>query len=535
MIVIGERMTDTETSANVQAGDTHLSDELSQLILQEGYSLDHYGNLIGSWFVDFRMPTERSPIGAVTKYCEERYAIERNYTVKLAKPPSFRHEGETLIHDKNEGLVTKETAVQREVPITAFEHAKTQSLNNDINRALELSGQAGLSINITLKGRTITDTDRHSMDWGKDLWLFCTAIEPMSDDETRALLDSLDPDYDHVSFIPCPRTFAQVLGRAYVEQYGAPSDVKEPFGHTINGVFVGNTYHRSIVVVHGPVVYVDDPYVTCTSAVTAEDPLIRTLLPIFVKGKDYMGQREYRFVIADKRQQEADCKIMPATHMLVAAIGRQGDGKCPMVVPAFDAIGVEPAPSNESTHQPQFPTQPKPSFTMPEITDLNAASPDIPDHHKAVNEEEPPNDFHETVGVYSAVAMLHEKIDHAFVGIAATQPERKPYVTSAAWYAERSIRKLCHRFGNPIAGISVVDNNSVVIDIQLPHWQNTECKLAVMSSGAYALTLGRKSDGFPCSRFSWPVLGSLGSFSTSLDERDLDTIANFEPQTAPTP
>jgi len=129
------------------------------------------------------------------------------------------------------------------------------------------------------------------------------------------------------------------------------------------------------------------------------------------------------------------------------------------------------------------------------------------------------------------VATLHEKVDSAWVGIAATQPERKPYVTSAAWYAERSIRKLCHRFGEPIAGISIAGDGSIVIDIRLPHWRDTECKLAVMPSGAYALTIKRKSGGTPTTHCSWPIAGTHG-MATSLNEGSMDSIANFEPQTS---
>ena len=141
--------------------DTHLGDKLTPLLFQEGFSIDHGGNLISTWYLDFRMTDERSPIGAVIKYGHKQSAIERSHTIRLAQPPSYRQEGETLIYDKNEGLVTKETVVEREVPISAVEHARTQSLNDDINRALELSGQGRLTFNTTLKRRTDTDTDRN--------------------------------------------------------------------------------------------------------------------------------------------------------------------------------------------------------------------------------------------------------------------------------------------------------------------------------------------------------------------------------------
>ena len=521
---------DLEQDAHVEG---RLSGTLTALLFQEGFIIDHGGNMILTWHADLRMPQERSPIGPLIKYCEAEFAIERCGTVKLAKPPHFRQEGETLIYDKNEGFAAKETLVQREVPISDTEHARMQSLNDDINKALQSSGAEGVSSNTTLTGQTVTDTDRNSLEWGNDMWIFSTAIEPTSEAETKALLESLDPKYDHRSYIPSPRTFAQMLARAYVEEYGTPKDAQEPFEHTINGIHAGKTYHRQMIVVHGPVLYVEDPYAMCASALTGQDPLVRTLLPIFIKRKSYSRQREYRFVIPDKTPHEADCKIMPVTSMLTAAIGRPGDGRGPMVVPALDTTGAEPALPPKTILPPPLPNPPTPFITDTEIAELRSVTSAIPDRHKVAIDEEPPDDFHEAVGVYPAVATLHEKIDHAFWGIATTEPERKLNVTSAAWYAERSIRRLCGRFGNPITGISVTDDNSVVIDIRLPHWNESECKLAVMPSGTYALTLKRKNQGTRTVHSSAPSGGPHG-VAPALDDPDLDAIADFEPQTIET-
>ena len=161
---------------------------------------------------------------------------------------------------------------------------------------------------------------------------------------------------------------------------------------------------------------------------------------------------------------------MPATPMLIAAIGQPGVGKGPMFVPAFDTTGAEPALPPETTLPPPLRNPRRPFITDAEIAEMHSAPSTIPDRHKVAIDEEPPGDFHETVGVYPAVATLYEEFDQAFLGIATTQLERKPYVTRAAWYAERSIRKPCHRFGHPITGISVTSRHSVVTDIRLPHW-----------------------------------------------------------------
>ena len=309
--------------------------DLAPFILFEGFSLDHDSNMVATMHVDFRMPDERSPIGAVVKYGQAKYAIEHSGTIQLTRPPYFRKESETLIYDKGEGLVIKQTVARREAP-AAVQDAWIQSLGDILDEAAESVGLTVLSKNITMKDATITDTDEHTIEWGnRDFWLHCTAMEPTSDAQSTALLESLDPDYDHESYIPSARTFAQMLGRAYVEQYGAPYDAEDPMEHKVGGVFVGNTYHCKIGVYHGPVVYVDDPYAVCTSTLAGQNSMVRTIMPIFVKHKDYSDQREYRFVILDKTEHEANSKIMPASPLLLAAVRRHRDSKGPMVIPDF--------------------------------------------------------------------------------------------------------------------------------------------------------------------------------------------------------
>ena len=509
--------------------DSPLNRTLIPLLFIEGFSVDNHNNLIITAHIDFRMPQERSPVGAVLKYSPERFSIEGSKTIKIARPSHFRRNGETLIYDTGEGRATKESVTQSESPISDDERAMTQSLDDDVNRAIKLSGNSGARIKTTLHTGTITHTHREYLEWGQEeTWIFCTAMEPTSDDERQALLESLESDYDHVSYVISPREFAQMLGRAYVEHYGAPKDKMEPMKHSFNGAYVGTTYHPAVSVFHGPVVYVDDPYATYTYAEAASNPWEKMLLPIFTKEKKFSGQREYRFVILDKNEYHSDFKIMPATPGLLATIGTHGDGKGPMVIPDFDTTGAEVVPPATTSGSLRMPHLPKQSIDSTDMARQYTASPVIPNCHKVTNGEEPPNDFDEMVGVYPAVATLREKIDHSLLGIAATHPRRKPQVTSAAWYAEYAIRQLCHRFENPIRGISITDDNCIVIEIRLSHWNDSECKLAVMPSGAYALTLKRKSTGNKMTRASGTSTGAR-AMSTSLSEDTLNSIANFEP------
>ena len=303
--------------------------------LNEGFCMDHDSNLIWTMHVDFRGHKARTPIGPLVKYGEEEYAIEHSGTIQLTRPVYFRREGETLILDTGEGFVERRTVVRREAP-AADKDAWTRSLADAIDEAAELLGMTVVSKEITNVKGTVTDTDEHDFTWGKDYWLYCTAMRPTSDAERKALLGSLDPKYLHESHIPSARTFAQMLGRAYVEAYGPPDDEMKPFNHSLDDGAKGTTFHRHAVVVHGPVVYVDDPYEVCTEALRSQqNTATRLLLPIFTKGMERSGQREYRFVILDKRDPGANSKIMPATSVLLAAYGQPGDSKGPMHVPDF--------------------------------------------------------------------------------------------------------------------------------------------------------------------------------------------------------
>ncbi len=308
--------------------------DLPPSFLNEGFGMDHDSNIIWTWHVDFRGPNARTPIGPLIKYGEKKYAIEHSGTIQLTRPVYFRREGEILILDTGEGFVERKTVVRRETA-TAVKDAWTRSLADAIDEAAESLGMTVMSKEITNTKATVTDTDEDKLTWGNDYWLYCTAMRPTSDAERKVLLDSLDPKYHQESHIPSARTFAQMLGRADVEAYGPPDDEMKPMNHSLDDGTEGTTYHRNAVVFHGPVVYVDDPYEVCTQALRSRYSATRMLLPIFTKGVERSGQREYRFVILDKREPDACSKIMPATSDLLAAYGQLGDSRGPMHVPDF--------------------------------------------------------------------------------------------------------------------------------------------------------------------------------------------------------
>ena len=302
--------------------------------LNEGFAMDHDSNIIWTWHLDFRDPKARTPIGPLVKYGEEEYAVEHSGTIQLTRPEYFRRGGETLILDTGEGFVERRTVVRREAS-SAAKNAWTRSLAEAIDEAAESLGMTVMSKEITNTKASITETDEDNFTGGTDYWLYCTAMGPTSDAERKTLLDSLDPKYRHESHIPSARTFAQMLGRAYVEAFGPTDDEMQPMNHSLDDGTEGTTYHQQAGVIHGLVVYVNHPYEVCTEARRSRYSLTRMLMPIFTKGLERSGQREYRFVIIDKRGFNASSKIMPVPSELLAAYGQPGASRVPMHIPDF--------------------------------------------------------------------------------------------------------------------------------------------------------------------------------------------------------
>ena len=142
----------------------------SPLVLHEGFILDHDSNMVVTIHVDFRLPDERSPIGALIKYGQGKHAIEEGGTIQLARPPYFRKKGETLIYDEGEGRVVNQTVTQREAP-AAVQDASIQSLGDTLDEAAASVGLTVFSKDITMREGTITDADEITIEWGQQGFL----------------------------------------------------------------------------------------------------------------------------------------------------------------------------------------------------------------------------------------------------------------------------------------------------------------------------------------------------------------------------
>ena len=257
------------------------------LWINEGFVLDDAGNMIMTSYIDLREKDKRTPILSLVKGCRREHAIEDTKTLLISNPARFREYGEALILDEQEGLAKEElVTISAETPAEAAERRAIA----DTNDALQLlNPKTTIVRRIERSGEK---TQRKSITFGKDWWIYCTSIRP-DDGEWDDWKATLDEDYDHVSEIGQPAKFAHALARMVTEQIG-PLGSDASLTGTSDGEIGARTKHKHQWVIHGPVVYTDRLY----DILDAEDDEIRRMaLSLFAKRTTHEAQREYRFAV----------------------------------------------------------------------------------------------------------------------------------------------------------------------------------------------------------------------------------------------
>ena len=255
----------------------------------EGFFVDDAGHQILSTYIDLRDPAARSPITTLVKACEKQFAIESRRTIRISKPDRFREYGEVLIRDLGEGYASR-IRIDSETVDDPRDLAEERLLDDERNRAAELLG-TGVTTNTT----SVRTTNKSSkwITFSKNRWIFSTSIEPTSSEEMSRMLRTMPHDYDHISYIYRPREFARALGSMVAEQLG-PQGKEAEIKHSFDGEHTLTTEHKTQWLIHGPVMYVEDPYATISTAYDDWDFMARSA---FTKSIEYRDQREYRFVV----------------------------------------------------------------------------------------------------------------------------------------------------------------------------------------------------------------------------------------------
>ena len=119
-------------------------------------------------------------------------------------------------------------------------------------------------------------------------------------------------NYTSVARIHRPAQFAQALGLGVCEHIGATGE-PAPVTGAFHGFKMFEMHRTSQIVLHGPVLYVDDPY-RCIDEAAAGWAKICSM--IFMKSREYAAQKEYRFAMLSIRPEAGEVFDLPISGML---------------------------------------------------------------------------------------------------------------------------------------------------------------------------------------------------------------------------
>ena len=457
-------------------------------LMQEGFLIDDAGHMITTTYVDLRNAPNRTPITTLIKACEKQFAIEGCKRIRISKPTRFREYGENLIRDDGEGYASR-TKFGAERVDDPHDLAEARLLDEESNRASELVGSRA-----TTNTKSIKRTNRSSrwLTFGKNRWIFCTSVEPTTPEEMYSWRNTMPDEYDHTSYIHRPREFARALSSMVAEQLG-PQGKHEEMKHTFDGELRLKTGHKSQMLIHGPVVYVEDPYATISSSPDNWSFLVRTS---FVKDSKYRAQREYRFVVLaeeDPLRETEDLIVTPA--MLGALERRNGESarrSFPTIIWPTDSSNSETTIERQEYEPADLESEQGAGLaplllatTLPDVDARVGSVPITPSHYEGTDL---PEDYEEMTATYAAVQALRHAVGGPF-------GRQEAEAASSAWHIEPCIRHLCTVFEDPIRSIQITEDNFVVVTLNFPVESKSEGKIAVgpLGTGNYHIKRDREA------------------------------------------
>ena len=427
-------------------------------------------------YIDLREEGSRAPTTSLAKACEKQYAIETYRRIRISKPERFREFGESLIRDLGEGYASR-TWVGAERIDDPEELVEAQLLDEERNRASELVGSM-----VTSNTRAVKSSNKSSrwLSFGKNKWIFCASISPTNSEEMDRWRKTIPDEYDHISYIHRPREFARALGSMVAEQVG-PQGKEAELKHSYEGELKLKTLHKCQLVVHGPVVYVEDPYTKISNAHDNWDYLARTA---FVKDIEYQGQREYRFVVwTEEDPSDMTLDLAVSMGMLGAMEKRSGESakrSVPTIIWSNDSSDSgEVVAGQEYNSVPDDQLEgtgilPRVLSRLPPFPSLRHDS--VPITPSVYDETNFPKDWEKVATMYGAVQALRSLVGGPF-------GRRDSETASSAWHIEPCIRHLCEVFEDPIESIGITEDNFVVVTLNLNGETKSEGKIAVGPRG----------------------------------------------------
>lgn len=275
-------------------------------ILSEGWFTTPQGDAVHTNYVDL---AGTLPPGGVSlaKVSELQFDLRTADAVRLSRPAVFRETGEVLVKDEQEGRVQTSTHETIEEPKRAA--SKADRRVRAINAALRLS-DVKLSLSRTTRAKR-THGATSGLTFGKDWLIYCTSLWPEANEED-AWRRTFPQNYTSMARIYRPTQFAQALGLGVCEHIGATGK-PGPIKGSLDGFKTFEVHRTPQFVLHGPVLYVEDPY-RCIDE--AQDGWARICSMIFVKSHEYAAQKEYRFAMLSIRPDVGEVFDLPVSGML---------------------------------------------------------------------------------------------------------------------------------------------------------------------------------------------------------------------------
>ena len=364
----------------------------------DGYHVDDAGNVIYILYVDLRPPTARVSTTALVKSSRREHGIDIGRTIRIATAEYYREHGEGTMRDTSEGKASH-TSRQSSTVDDPADLAEARLDDRELNRAMELAGGTPkVTSNTTSVRRSRRATD--SITYGKNCWIFCTSIEPSTDAERDAWQKAMHPAYDYRSHIYRPRGFARALASMVAEQLG-PQGQEAKVTHKYDDVEQSATHHKSQLVLHGPVLYVDDPYEALSSASSDGK---RMMMSVFLKHRKFRAEREYRFAVWAEEAPAADPVNLDVSLEMLGALQPLSDEPTSFFL-------VTPQRESQEVMERDLSSTPSAHLnpaSFPSLHDL-ADQPSTLIAPYKYSSDDPPAGLHRALTTYSAIRALRSR------------------------------------------------------------------------------------------------------------------------------
>ena len=479
------------------------------LIFSEGQLVLADGVIVQTHFVQlkeapvFKWPQE---LPLLIRGCRAEHAIENGARLRLSKPEVFRYDDETLIGDPFEGVTQREERHVDRVAVSDPDDMEQAQQRDVEHNALAAAIGSSRRTKTTSTRTKTTKTNRNTHTYGKNGWILCTSIRPSDETGLQQWVDSLDPQYDHVTTIQSPSDFARALAKMVASQMGSRGG-PVTYTHLLSKQ---QTIHPSQSVYHGPVAYVDDPY---AYVARATNPLEVMLRSTFFKHKRFRDQREYRFVIwcnSEPDDLTVDLDVSRTMRDSLAILGERPTGS-----PTDSNDQSESTPvslnSKEAVETLSGPINDQARSSSKEETVIDTDKRDEPDWTDADDEggTAVPIPIAVTMQVAQAQPRLRQLVLDA---------DDDPQAAAAAFHAAWPLEVLLATFVDPVSNVEWRDGG-LIITLNMPPGSDKEGQLALGAHGTGQYRIGT-ADEFTevrCAR-GWMLVDAL---VTDLEQQGL--------------